>query len=282
MIEYYGVRRISPYLGVIQVVDTGLVRAYSTTGDRWIPRRVYDSERFWSSRDTEGLPEGFGTLPRDALVDALRRRPRLPFPQLDLLELWLLHRDTGLPLALLKTCRWERDLEPVQDPSWRPFMPGCASFAMPELDGSRAACFGDPRRCQQELLDLVNSAAKPHPRAQWFRRHGDGHGTGMEGLRLEPGWEGRVLERGRFPELLVDEATWDSARDRRLVQGFHDWFAPLLLAHQGLSRPLRKRLEEATCRAPARLAESYAMIPEMVDPEAMQVAMVASRLMRSA
>lgn len=282
MIEYYGLRRVSPYLGVIQVVDTGLVRAYSTTGDQWIPRRVYDSERFWSDTENEALHAAFEVLPKHALVHALQHRPPIPFPMDDRYELWLLHKESRLPLALLKTCRWERDIAPVTDPNWQPFMPGEALFAMPDLDSPGRRWFSDPIRCQSDLANLVNSVAKPQPSAQWFKREADGSGAGGEGLRIGADLLGRTLPASAFPELLVDESVWPRSLDERLIKGFHGWLAPMLLAHQRLSSETRQRLEEATCRAPARLVDSYPMIPEIIDQDALEVAMVASKLMRSA
>lgn len=277
MVHYYALRRVNPYLGVIQVIDTGAVRAYSSSGERWQPRRVYDSQQFWSASEASHNC-GFELVSKDALLGAIRQRPRLPFPLQDHYELWLLRRDSGMPLALLKTCRWERDMDEVQDPTWRPFMPGEARFRVPFLCNAA----GDPLAaayCQTELERMVNFAAKPAPVAQWFRRGEDGAGEGLSGLRVSADLLGRKLPAEAFPELLVDEREWRDEEHTRLVRSFHDHLAPLLLVHQRIGRETRLRLERAAQASPARLVESYRMIPELLDTEGMTVAMVTARLM---
>lgn len=276
MIHYYALRRVNPYLGMIQVIDTGAVRAYSSSGERWQPRRVYDTQQFWTASEASHHC-GFELLPKDALLEAIRDRPALPFPQRDRHELWLLRRDSGEPLALLRTCYWEHDREEVRDPTWRPFMPGGAHFQVASLPGGRG--IPNARHCQAELEQLINFAARPQPSTQWFLRRDDGSGEGLDGLRLDPALAGRELAADRFPELLVDEGCWPEDWQRSLVHAFHDSLAPLLLVHQRLSEYTRARLERAAQRTPQRLLDTYRMIPELLDTEGMTVAMVTARLM---
>ena len=278
MVEYYCVRRVNPYLGTIQVIDAGSVRAYSTTGKSWQARRVYDSERFWSEHDVAAIGMGEGDLSKQALFKAIKHRPPLPFPDGDRYELWLLHKSSRLPLALLKTCRWEHDIEPVTDPKWQPFSPSMQGFAM---DVSGVHLPADGMRALERLAQLVNFAARPMPVAQWFERRADGGGIGRDGLRVGPELLGRQLPAEAFPELLVDEQ-WDSEAERGLVRAFHDWNAAQLLAHHGLARSTRARLEHAVSRHPDALLDTYPVLPEVLDPQALKVALVAARLIRSA
>lgn len=279
MIHYYALRRVNPYLGMIQVIDAGAVRAYSSTGERWQPRRVFDARQF-STASEASHHCGFDLLPKDALLEAIHHRPALPFPQTDRYELWLLHRESAMPLALLRTCFWEHEREQVADPTWRPFMPGLAHFQVTFLPRSRGAV-ADARHCQAELEQLVNFAARPQPSTQWFRRQEDGSGEGLDGLRLDPACAGRCLPVACFPELLVDEVCWHEEWQRDLVSAFHDSLAPQLLVHQRLQDATRARLESAAQRAPGRLLDTYRMIPELLDAEGMTVAMVTARLMGS-
>jgi hypothetical protein len=277
MIHYYALRRVNPYLGMIQVIDTGAVRAYSSRGDRWQPRRVFDAGQFATASEASHHC-GFELLPKDALLAAIHNRPALPFPQRDRYELWLLHRESGLPLALLRTCFWEHEREAVTDPTWSPFMPGSAHFQVVFLPRTRGAST-DARHCQAELQQLVNFAARPQASTQWFLRQEDGCGLGLDGLRLDAGLVGRQLAAACFPQLLVDESGWPEAWQRELVSAFHASLAPQLLVHQGLDAVIRARLEQAAQRAPQRLLDTYRMIPELLDSEGMTVAMVTARLM---
>ncbi|HKJ08867.1 MAG TPA: hypothetical protein VKA76_07265 [Gammaproteobacteria bacterium] len=273
-VDYYSLRRVNPYLGVIQVVDAGGVRAYSTDGRAWQARRVYDSERFWS--ESQGTAPSWDDLGRGELQRALSDRPVMPFALGDRYELWLLERASGLPLALLKTCRWQRDVHEVTDPFWRPFLPGDSGFKTRQRQGSASGSYH-----QERLRTLVNYAARPMPAAQWFERTEDGAGIGQGGLHLDADMPGRRLPVEAFPELLVDEQ-WSDPADAQLVRDFHDWHAALLLAHPNLSRQTRVRLEQAACRRPEPLLDSYPMLPSIIDRDAMTVAVVQARLIRSA
>jgi hypothetical protein len=200
----------------------------------------------------------------------------------DHFELWLLRKETGQPLALLKTRRWEREMSKIEDPSWYPFLLENNSFVAQSLKPLEAQRHpsAHPLRHRDVLERLVNNAARPLPSAQWFERHPDGSGTGHGGLRVAAAQIGQTLPRTAFPELLVDEH-WDNAQDARLISEYHDWSAAQLLAHQPLTRATRLRLEQAACRQPEKLLDPYPMIPEIIDEDAMKIALVQARLMRA-
>lgn len=276
--DYYALRRFSPYQGMIQVVDVGTARAYSTDGRHWTVRL--------QNPNMPGGSHGFGNEPvatADDLMKALNERPPLPFPQLDRIELWLLEKANGLPLALVKTRRSLDEIDSVKEPSWRPFLSADSGFTCASLETSQSARPGGrsfASRAQDVLEREVNLAARPLPALQWFQRLEDGSGIGWDGLRVEPRWAGRHLPREAFPELLVAD-TWSDGLIRALVRDYHAWHAPLLLAHQNLSPDTRAWLEVAARRRPLRLLDNYAMFPVVLDHDAMQVALVSAKLMQS-
>lgn len=258
-IDYYGIRRLSPYLGIIQVVDAGRVRAFSTDGTRWQVRRV-------SSDETPGTsPE----ISAEAMRAAIDRRPPMPFPQRDRFELWLLDRSDHQPLALLKSAYWRDEVEQPVPASQCRFIAGEGDFR------TRHPC-AHPR---QRLEGLVNGAARPRPRAQWFQRTADGGGIGRHGTHLDPALEKRVLGAEAFPGLIVREA-WATPQETALVEDFHRWFAAFLLTHQCLSPPHRARLEAWVKERPDRLLDTYPLIPEVHDARNLRTALVAARLLR--
>jgi hypothetical protein len=55
----------------------------------------------------------------------------------------------------------------------------------------------------------------------------------------------------------------------------------LLLAHQNLSPATRRWLETAARARPLRLLDNYAMFPEVLDHDGMQVALVSAKLMQA-
>ena len=274
---YYALRRFSPYQGMVQVVDVGAARAYSTDGRHWTVRL----------QNPNAHAAAFsGTTPADVaddLMQALNERPPLPFPQQDRIELWLLDKATGLPLALVKTRRSLEEMDEVQDPSWRPFLSADSGFccaALENVQKTRPGKHGVVSRAQDVLEREVNLAARPLPALQWFQRLDDGSGIGWDGLRVEGHWAGRRLPREAFPELLVSD-TWNDSMLCALVRDYHAWHAPLLLAHQNLSSATRSWLESAARERPLRLLDNYAMFPEVLDHDAMQVALVSAKLMQA-
>ena len=105
MRHYYALRRFCPYQGVIQVVDAGNARAYSTDGRHWQIRIQNQDRQAEVPAGVGGGRSGARATTADEFMEVLNQRPALPFPLDDRVELWLLRKDTQLPLALIKTRR---------------------------------------------------------------------------------------------------------------------------------------------------------------------------------
>jgi hypothetical protein len=139
---------------------------------------------------------------------------------------------------------------------------------------------GWPIPHRDQLESQINVASRPMPAAQWFERLDDGCGRGIDGLRLRDDEPGRILSADDFPELLISE-NWDDAIHAGLVADYHDWYAAPLLAHQNISAKTRQRLERAACKRPTSLLSNYPLIPEVIDRDAMDVALVSAKLMNA-
>jgi hypothetical protein len=284
MNPYYGVRRLGPYLGVIQVIDVGDACAYSTNGRSWRIRQQTASGRFrWGVTEMPGdKPDVVRLVGADNLVAAFKKQPPVPFPIRDHFELWLLRNSDRRPLALLRTRYQSSDMEAVTDPHWRPFLMTDTGFVSPTLEAREREhpSRGWPIPHRDQLESQINVASRPLPAAQWFERLADGGGRGMSGLRLHDAEDGRLLPAAAFPELLISE-DWDDDIQRGLVADYHDWYAASLLAHQNISADTRRRLERAACQRPKPLLTSYALIPEILDEAAIEVALVSAQLMNA-
>ena len=284
MNPYYGVRRFGPYLGVIQVIDVGDTCAYSTNGRTWRIRQQTASGRFrWGVTQVSSEDVGEVRLVNaDGLVEALKQQPPVPFPIRDRFELWLLNSTTRKPLALLRTRYKALDMEVVTDPHWRPFLMTDTGFVSPTLAAYEKTRprNGWPMPHRDQLESQVNIASRPMPAAQWFERHSDGSGKGRDGLRLKSDEAGRYLAADEFPELLISE-DWGHDIQVGLVNDYHDWYAASLLAHQNLSTATRQRLERAACQRPQPLLAVYPLIPEIIDQDAIDVALVSAKLMNA-
>ncbi len=283
MSPYYGVRRLGPYLGVIQVIDVGDACAYSTNGRSWRIRQQTASGRFrWAVAQISGTDTDPVRITNAAhLVEALENHPPVPFPIRDCYELWLLRHDDRAPLAMLGTRYRAEEIETVRDPHWHAFATADSGFVSPTLQAKEAVSKRRRHPTHRDQLEnAVNMASRPLPAAQWFERQADGSGIGLDGLRLQEHETGRHLPGEDFPELLVSEH-WEDTDVSGLIDDYHNWCAGALLAHQNLSIQTRERLERAACLRPAGLLDAYPLIPEILDQDAIDVALVSAKLMNA-
>jgi hypothetical protein len=281
IVQYYSQRQLAPYRGMLHVVDVGHALAYTVDGEQWRARLRNRDGRLWPVGGW--LDSALMLSPADsaALMDAVNSRPPLPFPQIDRVELWLLNKNTGWPLALLQTRSSAPIAEPPGDAGWWPFLVGDTDFQAECLRLRDRARSGRawPLPHRDVLARQVNDAARPQPLAQWFVRAPDGGGKGLKALRLPADFHERMLGKEAFPELLVAE-NWADATASALVREYHDWNAAALLTHLDLTADTRRRLEAAACRRPDKLLEVFRLIPEFVDRARLEVALVQARLMQ--
>lgn len=277
--NYYALRRLNPYRGLIMVADVGNASAHSSDGMTWHLRA--DDGYGWVRPsgvwvEGEGLTLGHAADQADLLA-ALETRPALPFPLADNVELWLINKETGLPLALLAADRASIHVPGQIKPEWLPFTPSYTGFVSPTLAArGEDNPFGAPEH-KEFLTRIVNQAARPHASAQWFFRNAAGEGVGLEGHRMEPGWLGRRLVREAFPELPVSEK-WNNRLEQSVISDYHAWLAPLLLALPSLSDETRERLEAATVFRPQWLLRTHRLLPKVLNPDRLNAALVAAKL----
>jgi hypothetical protein len=280
--RYYGLRRVNPYRGVVAVVDVGDASAHSFDGLTWHlraddghglvrPVGVWEAGTGWKLGRPDAAPD---------LIAALEAHPPFPFPIVDIWELWLLHRETGLPLAILDTAREGEPRPESREVQWLPFVPTYTGFCSPTLlDREKRATGmrGTDIAHRDMLARIVNHAARPHPMTQWFRRDQSGIGEGAGGARLPYELRRRKLPNEAFPELLVHEK-WNSRLEQSVIADYHAWLAPLLLLWPRLTMTTRDRLEALACERPRWLVRVHRLLPQVVDPARLNAALVAARL----
>ena len=278
--RYYSLRRLSPYQGTVQVVELPGFRAMSADGITWTVQMPNEGSRF----ATHALwrADGSGTLVEDerthASIEALRAHPPFPFPLADRLELWLLDAKESLPLAILASTLPRKTPPRVTHTGWQASLKGDQNFV-----AASYAALGvpDDSTPHVELLERrIQDTAGATPRAQWFLRAADGSGQGLNGPDLDGALEGRKFSSEQFPELLLREH-WDNRADSYLVRDYHDWQAPKLLTHGNLTHATRDRLERAACRQAEALYRIRHLLPEVVNPDILQVAMVEAVIRRA-
>lgn len=279
-VRYYSLRRLSPYQGTVQVVELPGFRAMSADGITWTVQMPNEGSRF----ATHALwrADGSGTLVEDerthASIEALRAHPPFPFPLADRLELWLLDDKESLPLAIIASTLPRKTPPRVTHTGWQASLKGDQNFV-----AASYAALGvpDDSAPHVDLLEQrIQDAAGPAPRAQWFLREADGGGQGLNGLDPDGAFEGRRFAPEQFPELLLREH-WDNRADGYLARDYHDWQAPKLLTHGNLTRATRDRLERAACHQAEALYRMRHLLPEVVNPELLKVAMVEAVIRRA-
>ena len=281
---YYSLRSHSPYQGTIQVVELDGFRALSQDGVTWRVRlRASEGQRAvhtaWQA-DRDNAVEMSHTQPG---FDALRNHPPTPFPLIDALELWLLDSERALPLALLRSLVPDRQPPAVMDADW------IAGFRDEEsFYASSLVAAGQNKQANKShishtevLTRCVKAEAGAKPRAQWFYRQADGSGVGDGGLNLDSELKGRKLEAAVFPRLLLRE-DWGSDVQESLVREYHHWQSPYLLTHTNLSRETRQWLEQAACQQAERLYSLRHLLPEILDKDLVDAALVEAVIRRTA
>ncbi|TCJ15014.1 hypothetical protein EZJ19_08095 [Parasulfuritortus cantonensis] len=280
--RYYAQRRLNPYRGVVQYVEVGDGEARSLDGVTWHLRA--DDGQGWVRPvgvwvEGRGLVAGVGAR-HPELLAALQGRPALPFPLIDSVELWLLDKESGRPLALLDAQAPSRHHHGLAELAWLPFALTYRGYHSAALAERLPAGAGAPRH-RDFLERQVNGRARPYAGAQWFRRRPDGAGEGLTGYRLAPAWQGRHLGGAEFPELLVTDA-WNSRLEKSAIHDYHAWLSPFLLCWPGLTDATRAELELAAWRRPRWLAQVYRLLPKVIDRAGLNAALVAARLQEAA
>lgn len=281
--RFYAIRRVNPFLGVLQVIETGEGRATSTNGVVWLLEIRVEVTGGWGSLNRNNRVAGYYRYGRWSAADGLSRWPlapnldavhckavaaalighvraglsRLPFRLEDDCELWLFDKDAGKPLALLAT-RKHAATRPVPEPGhW------CASASGAGVPGQNRF------PAAAELESLVRQRAGFDNSRVWIQRHADGSGSiETSGIRMNA---------GMFPLFLLTEE-WPDAEQARLVCSYLEWTAPALLTLQQLDRDARRRGESWLQRQAMALEHHWRLYPEIIDAGMVSAARVQCRL----
>ena len=275
----YAVRRLNPFLGVLQVIESDQGRAISTDGVNWELQLYGERSVGWGSLGTTkqlalyrfgvwSEQEGLARFPSPpsvdralakaaglALLEAARATYRLlPLPLCDRYERWLL--DTSpeqRPIALLAAVSGAEPLALGRAPPWSCAL-GDETVMAPE---------------QRSALETqVRARAGQSGRSQWFRREADGSGMALAAGEVMPGqrsetYGGRWLDAEAFPELLLRE-DWDDPGERRRVADYLAGIAPRLLMLP-LRAETRDRLERQAATQALAVDHFHRLYPRVMD-----------------
>ncbi len=303
----FAVRRLNPFLGVVEAVETPNARALSVDGATWQLQILAERpEHTWGSLNQRAAVKqffGFGVWHPDNGVSRVPVNPvldvgamlaaaqtlvsaipavlgQLPFPLADRHELWLLDRDRQ-PLALLASTTEARFIEVIEPQAWQATLPAGTPFVSSALtdQGISVRAHGSRRFHAQILEKQVRDQAAAPPAMQWYLRDAGGAGRPLSDAQLPTTAE--ALDAAVFPVAGV-RTEWQDEAQHRLMEDYLDWLAPRLLTLPALPHTLRERLEQAA-RSQAELVDAtYRLYPKIVNPAVIDAVRVEAKLRTAA
>ncbi len=288
VLRVYAIRRVNPFLGVMQIVEAEEGRALSCNGVVWeiLVRATLGSTRssrsqvdkkktyyrfgMWSKND--GLMKRASSPAADQdyfelaskcekLVEYVREHHcQLPFHLEDNIELWLFDSDTQEPLALLSSLKPGTSLPTPEPRYWT----SCIG-----TDGSPGQ-----RRFPQarELETQVRQRAGFNIRKYWIKRLPCGDGI-VENT-------GETISADRFPVFLLDEK-WANDEEQYRAREYIEWISPSLLTLQHLDNDTRARIEKNLNIQAVSIEHHWHLYPEIINQKLLKAARVQSKIEKS-
>ncbi|MBV2092150.1 MAG: hypothetical protein KUF72_14825 [Candidatus Thiodiazotropha sp. (ex Ctena orbiculata)] len=279
-VNCYGIRRLNPFLGVLQIIELQGGRASTTNGRVWHIESQIVRHGGWGSLNAHasintwqliGLwseKEGLIKAPMvsddwhadlcDLLIkQILQHQHELPFALTDRRELWLLDETDRKPLALLMSMQPGPKHSNHKPRFWR----GCLE---------RTGVGGDHHFREIDRLErLVRKRAGFHVNHLWLTW--DVHRQYAETD------QGERFERAGIPSFGLTE-DWPDDLSSALVQRYLDWIAPALLTLPTLQEAERRRLESNLGRRASRIEYYWRLYPEILDRDKIPAPRVRTRM----
>ncbi len=285
-VQAYAIRRVNPFLGVLQVIETKGGRAVSSNGIVWDIELRTERSDMWGSlnRDVkEAVYYRFGlwsadeglvnrplaphldrdplTIQGKILIKCIEERlQQVPFKLIDNRELWLFDKEEKRAIALLAS----------QNPDAKPLSPE------PKYWKSSLGANGlesQYRYPEAGILEqLIERTASSNICRYWVNRADDGSGI------LEA--SGASMLPDEFPSYLVSE-NWPNDEQMSLVSDYIAWTAPTLLTLQHLNNAERNRLESCLHVQAISVEHHWHLYPEVMDEKKLKAARVQCRLQKT-
>ena len=286
-VHNYAIRRVNPFLGVLQVIETDGGRAISANGVVWdIEVLAKRSSSGWGSlnRNIQGkayyryglwsLQDGLVARPLaphlesdplthkcQQLITCIRQRlDQLPFTLQDNRELWLFDRESRRPLVLLASVTADSKLPSPEPKYWS----GCI--------GANGVPSQRRFPATRELEAQIKQRAGFNIDKRWVTRQDDGSAVIHN--------SGENIDAADFPAFLIAEDWPDNEHNSR-VSDYIDWTSPALLTLQHLSRVQRERLENSLTTQAISVEHHWHLYPEIIDEKRVNAARVQCRLQKS-
>ena len=281
----YAIRRVNPFLGVLQVIQSADGRAISANGVTWDIEVFAEKPPRWGSLnvDTKNLAyyryglwsedEGLVSRPLAPHLDSgpLSRQcnrlikhiqqnlQNLPFPLQDSHELWLFGSDHQ-PLALLASKTADTP-KPRPEPRYWTSCLGAngvpSQFRFPENKALEAQV----KQCAGFNIDK-----------RWIIRIEDGSGFCAQ--------SNESFVNHVFPAFLINQS-WKTEEEQQRVDDYIKWIAPSLLTLQTLADGDRVYLENNLFKQAVSIEHHWRLYPKVLDEKRLQSARVQYQLIKA-
>jgi len=285
-VSSYAFRRVNPFLGVMQVIETEGGRAISTNGIVWDIEVIAEQSGDWGSLNKNrnnmvfyryglwSLQDGLVSRPLaphlendslskqcNFLIENIKQRLcDLPFKLKDTEELWLFDEKNHKPLALLASVI-PGNKRPSPEPKYWASHIGAEGVPSQYI-------FPDAK----QLKAQVEKAAGFNIQKHWINRHEDGSGV----YEINK----KHLSGSEFPPFLISEY-WPDEEQSLCVKNYIHWIAPSLLTLQNISKAERIRLEENMNVQAISIEHHKELFIEVVNEKLLNSALVQCRLQKS-
>ncbi len=281
-LQCYAIRRVNPFLGVLQIIKNSSGRAISANGVVWDievsadendwtslaqtnENDVYIRYGLWSAE--EGLvsrplnPHGADDPLTDkclSVIQAIQSNlENIPFKLQDTRELWLFDSDTLTPLALLAAMR----------PQDRPVSPEPRYWSSClGADGvSSQYRFAESRELEQQVKARAGFNIKKY----WLQRQPDGSA-------LKEATEERIPAELIPPFLIAQQ--WENPLERKRAQAYMEWIAPSLLTLQMINAEQRLKLEQKLNVQAVSVEHHWRLYPKIIQQKYIKSARIQCQL----
>ncbi|MCP5444070.1 MAG: hypothetical protein H6968_13655 [Chromatiaceae bacterium] len=302
----YSVRRLNPFLGVAQIVESTDSRAISLDGVDWdiqiLAERPHDTwgapspvkqKRLFLRFGAWNRTNGLYRVPANPLLDLakmikeanrlieilLLKSARVPFPLEDSFELWLLDDEDHMPQALLASTHRVVEISLFAVDRWI-----CTNQDPPATDMTQhketESDSNGPHPHKIYLEAIVQQRASQGIR-RWFKRIACGYGEPVPPVFGEEVVVGNgLLPAEAFPQLLLN-GSWDDPLACSVISDYHAWLSPYLLTLQNLPDDLRASLERKAVARAAAVNLNWRLYPKIIDGKLIDAARVEARLRES-
>jgi hypothetical protein len=200
---------------------------------------------------------------------------KIPFPFKDHYELWLLDKDSYVPLALLDSVCAAGDVYYPTSLNWTAGTRCHSHF--------KSACHNEAesKLTAAEMLNrIVNQRAGTRPAAQWFYRNKNHYGEALISINLDERYSQRELSPRLFPRMLLEQE-WVDAKHRALVHDFIEWLSPWLLLLDFLKDDQREQLERHAKKQALHVDRVHHLYPRVINKKMINAARVEAMLRKA-